>query len=228
LPEERQVDRSVLTHFGACDGRFSDEQIVDVLRAAEEGAQSAAELCAAAGITLPMYCVWKGKYRGLTLEEVRAVRRRADRRARALLGGVLAIVIGLGAGGVGLLARTTWAVEPAPADTALAVQPAPVPDPAPAPAPEAPTLEVLPVARPPAPADEGYAVQVTAAPTLQEAEAMAGTLTAAGHPAYVLPIVVGTVEHFRVRVGPFASREAAEEAAGQLKRGGHPGAWVAR
>jgi DedD protein len=76
--------------------------------------------------------------------------------------------------------------------------------------------------------DEGYAVQVVAAPTLEEAEAMAGTLTAAGHSVYVLPIVVGTVEHFRVRVGPFASREAAEKAADQLKRGGHPGAWVTR
>jgi cell division septation protein DedD len=51
---------------------------------------------------------------------------------------------------------------------------------------------------------------------------------AAGYPAYMLPIVVDGVEHFRVRVGPFQSRPDADVAAVSLKRAGHPAAWVTR
>lgn len=288
------MERSVLTYFGACDRRFSDEQILAVLHDAERGTQPLAELCATHGISIPMYCVWKAKYRGLTPDALRARRRRADWKARTRLGGVVlvaaavvvgAVVLVMIAGGSATdahgdvahaedqgaphadadtvggvlpehahagaeIVRATdraapsvdagpsgdeahdpppatakperaWAgvealrVEPAPAagsESATSVQP----------------VVPLSLATPPPSADEGYAVQVAAAPTLDHAQAMVATLTAAGHPVQVVPVTVNDVEYFRVRVGPFDTQRAAEEAAGTLKRNGYPGAWLVR
>jgi len=71
-------------------------------------------------------------------------------------------------------------------------------------------------------------VQVAAAQSLADAQALVSKLGETGHQAYVLPVTVGTVEHFRVRVGPFDSQRAADERARALARNGFPGAWVAR
>jgi cell division septation protein DedD len=117
------VNRSVLRDFGACDSRFSDEQILAVLRDAEGGTQPLAELCAAHGITIPMFCVWKAKYRGLTPDALRARRRRADWRARALLAGmVLAVTAMVSAGGTLLAVVAGWAPH-ANRDVVQAVMP---------------------------------------------------------------------------------------------------------
>lgn len=266
------MTHSVLTHFGACDGRFSDEQVFEVLREGEAGGQSTADLCAAHGITIPMYCVWKAKYRRLSLDDLRAVRRRADRRARLRLAGAVVGAIGLAVVGpavllvsgrdapaaqaaqtppvasssdsaeVGPLPQTRPPAEPVPVPHAAtsaadATQRRPsvaVPSPGSAPA-AAPAVSSgstgaasapAPVA-PPA-TGERYAVQVAAAQSLAEAQALVRRLGDAGHQAYVLSITVGTSEHFRVRVGPFESQREAEERARSLARNGFPGAWVAR
>jgi cell division septation protein DedD len=73
-----------------------------------------------------------------------------------------------------------------------------------------------------------FAVQVAAAQSRAEADALVRRLAEAGHEAFVVPVTVGTVEHFRVRVGPFDSEDAAGERARALTRNGFPGAWVSR
>src|SRR5688572_31453623 len=50
------------------DQHISDEEIFAILNGGSEGV-TAAELCAARGVTVPMYCVWKSKYRQLRSEE---------------------------------------------------------------------------------------------------------------------------------------------------------------
>lgn len=232
------MTHSVLTHFGACDGRFSDEQVFEVLREGEAGGQSIANLCAAHGITLPMYCVWKAKYRTLSLDELRAVRRQADRRARLRLAGVVTVVMGLAAVGPTVLlvsgttpqpAREARTLEqpPSPTSPRASVSAAP-PASTQAAAPRAATAPA-PVASAPPPATGGaYAVQVAAAQSPADAEALVTKLAETGHRAYVLPVTVGAVEHFRVRVGPFDSQPAADERARSLARNGFPGAWVVR
>jgi cell division septation protein DedD len=71
-------------------------------------------------------------------------------------------------------------------------------------------------------------VQVAAFPNAQQAGRMVEQLVREGHSAYVLAATLGDVEVFRVRVGPFASRQAAEETLGQLERDGYQGPWIAR
>jgi hypothetical protein len=75
---------------------------------------------------------------------------------------------------------------------------------------------------------DAYAVQVAAMPDVRQAQRAVERLAAAGHPAYVLPGSVDSVEVYRVRVGPFASRQAAEEIAARLEREGYKGPWIAR
>lgn len=267
------MTHSVLTHFGACDGRFSDEQVFEVLREGEAGGQSTADLCAAHGITIPMYCVWKAKYRRLSLDDLRAVRRRADRRARLRLAGAVVGAIGLAVVGPGVLlvsgrdapaAQAAQTPPVASSSDSAAVGPLPQPRPPAArvPVPDAATSAAdatqrrpspvavrspgsAPAAAPavssgstgaataPAPVappatGERYAVQVAAAQSPAEAQALVRRLGDAGHQAYVLSITVGTSEHFRVRVGPFESQREADERARTLARNGFPGAWVAR
>ena len=235
------MTQRVLTHFGACDGRFSDEQVFEVLREGEADGQSTADLCAAHGITIPMYCVWKAKYRNLSLDRLRAVRRKAEWQARLRLTGVLVAVLGLAAAGPGVLLVSGRDAQPAQEEQATAAAPAvgapaSSPDVARAPAP-APASEPAPVsvpavaprapAPPPSPS-AGYSVQVAAAPSLADAQGIVTALGEAGHQAYVLPITVGDVEHFRVRVGPFDSQREADDRARALARSGFAGAWVAR
>ena len=240
------MTHTVLTHFGACDGRFSDEQVFEVLREGEAGGQSTADLCAAHGITIPMYCVWKAKYRGLSLDELRAVRRTSVRRAQMRLAGVVVAVIGLFAAGPGVWLVAGRDAQPAQDERAAAAAPpvsvsasqvpatADVPaEPVPPPSPDvgrppAPAPTSGPAPAPPPSPSPGYSVQVAAAQSLAEAQATVSALRDAGHEGYVLPITVGNVQHFRVRVGPFDSQREADERARALIGNGFPGAWVAR
>ena len=59
---------ALLAHLRPADHRISDEEIFTILNDAGEG-RSTAELCAASGVTVSMYCVWKSKYRQLGLDE---------------------------------------------------------------------------------------------------------------------------------------------------------------
>jgi type IV secretory pathway VirB10-like protein len=258
-----------LAYFGACDGRFSDEQVFDVLREGDEGGQSVTDLCAAHGITVPMYCVWRQKYRHLPLEHLRDVRRRAARRARLRLAGVVMAVVGLVVVGPGVLlvsgrhtppvpdapapvarrepTRTLQTAAPLPASAAPPAAPAAPPaapaaperpaqpepeqvrdpEPEPSPVPARPAARAVVTSDPPSSSGR-FAVQVAAAQSRAEADALVRRLAEAGHEAFVVPVTVGTVEHFRVRVGPFDSEDAAGERARALTRNGFPGAWVSR
>ena len=71
-------------------------------------------------------------------------------------------------------------------------------------------------------------MQVAAAQSQDDAQALVRKLSDAGHQAYVLPVTVGAIAHFRVRVGPFDSEDEAGERARVLTRNGFPGAWVTR
>ena len=53
--------------------RFSDEQIIKVLKEAEAGAKPA-DLCRRHGISEATYYNWKAKYAGMTVSEARRLR----------------------------------------------------------------------------------------------------------------------------------------------------------
>src|SRR5687767_6640041 len=114
---------AVLASFRPRDHHVSDDEIFEILNAGNEG-ETASKLCAAKGFTVPMYCVWKTKYRHLSLDDMRKVRRRELWRGRCLLGLLLAASV-LGTGGIVFgLARAArpniTAAEPPSAVTSLA------------------------------------------------------------------------------------------------------------
>ena len=53
--------------------RFSEEQIIAVLRESEAGAKTK-ELCRRHGISVPTYYNWKAKYAGMTVSEARRLK----------------------------------------------------------------------------------------------------------------------------------------------------------
>lgn len=68
------------------------------------------------------------------------------------------------------------------------------------------------------PASDGYTMQVTTLRERTAAERIAEGLVARGYPAYVVPSPPGApVSVFRVRVGPYADREEAEQVARRLE-----------
>jgi cell division septation protein DedD len=74
----------------------------------------------------------------------------------------------------------------------------------------------------------GYVIQVAAAPQLEEARAVLAQLAVTGHPAYLTAKTIDGVELYRVRVGPFTSRSAAEDVVRRLEQEGHRGLWVTK
>lgn len=232
------------------DHFVSDEDVYALLTDDSEG-MTTAELCAARGVTLPMYCVWKRKYQRLSLDQVRAARGR-ERQRRYLVAGLACAVVALVVGGIAvsatraLFASFTVAAESprdlAPAPVAAAAAAAVPALPAPAPAVDAPRAQPVSSAPPPAPGprrqpaaielpavvETGYRIQVTAADDLAEGRAMVARLTADGYPAYMTQATVGNRAVFRVRVGPFETLAAAEDTASRLRAAGHAGAWITR
>jgi putative transposase len=61
--------------------RFSEEQIIGVLKEAEAGAKPA-ELCRRHGISEATYYNWKAKYAGMTISEARRLRELEKENAR--------------------------------------------------------------------------------------------------------------------------------------------------
>jgi cell division septation protein DedD len=97
---------ALLARLHPADHRISDEDIFAILNEEGDG-QTAAELRAAHDVTVPMYCVWKAKYRQLSLEELRQARRREQRRRYTIAGVILlASTLSLGGIAVGL----SWAM----------------------------------------------------------------------------------------------------------------------
>jgi DedD protein len=99
--------------------------------------------------------------------------------------------------------------KPAPAPPADAAKPAATPEPT---KPAAP-----PVAK------GAFSVQLAAFSDDKGANALAGRLKKAGHPAYTEPYTTSRGTLYRVRVGPFATRDAAEDARSKLKAEGQSG-----
>ena len=62
--------------------RFSDEQIVTVLREAQTGQKTVAEVCRACGISEPTYYTWKRKYGSMQEAEVKRLRELEKENAR--------------------------------------------------------------------------------------------------------------------------------------------------
>ena len=61
--------------------RFTEEQIIGVLKEAEEG-MKAADLCRKHGISDATYYKWKAKYGGLEVNEARRLRQLEDENRR--------------------------------------------------------------------------------------------------------------------------------------------------
>ncbi len=66
------------------------------------------------------------------------------------------------------------------------------------------------------PAGEGFVVQVFATREEAQAEKVRERLQAAGYEAFISSVLVGSLNNYRVRVGPYASREPAEKAAREI------------
>lgn len=114
----------------------------------------------------------------------------------------------------------------APAKSAPAAAPAAKAPPAPvaaAPAPPAPTP--TPAASPPAQGDApaGFSVQLAAFADDKGANALANKLKKAGYQAYTEPLATSKGTLWRVRVGPYPSREAAAAGRDKLKGEGYSG-----
>lgn len=234
---------ALFASFRASDQHVSDDEIFEILKAGGDG-EAAAELFAAKSVTVPMYCVWKTKYRHLNLEELRAARRRELWRARGLIGVLFAVAL-LGAGGIvfalGRAAQasiTSTAHPVTPVSALPQTKSTPVehqevgdtrPGSAPALAPKAsPVNHQSTSGDVPPSAESGYRIQVAAAPSLQEGRELMERLASSGYPAYLSRAIVSDIEVFRVRVGPFDTLAAAEEVASQLRRNGYSAAWIAR
>ena len=109
----------------------------------------------------------------------------------------------------------TKAVRTDTKSTAPATPPAPPPVPAPSKA--APSGEAS------APPHDGFAVQLAAFADDKGANALAGRLKKSGYAAYTEPLKTSKGTLWRVRVGPYPSREAAVAARDKLKTEGQSG-----
>ena len=63
-------------------GRFSEEQIVGILKEAEAGGTKIAELCRRHGISDATFYNWRSKYGGLEVSELRRLHQLEDENRR--------------------------------------------------------------------------------------------------------------------------------------------------
>jgi putative transposase len=63
-------------------GRFSEEQIVVILKEAEAGGTKIGELCRRHGISDATFYNWRSKYGGLEISELRRLRQLEDENRR--------------------------------------------------------------------------------------------------------------------------------------------------
>jgi putative transposase len=62
-------------------GRFSEEQIISILKEAETGAK-VAELCRRHGVSDATFYTWRSKYGGLEVSEIRRLRQLEEENRR--------------------------------------------------------------------------------------------------------------------------------------------------
>jgi len=104
--------------------------------------------------------------------------------------------------------------------------PAPSPTPA-AKATPAPTPAVPPTVTPePRLARGQVVIQVFSSADLEQAESVRGRLIRGGHKAYLSPVQVAGRAMYRVRIGPFDSRGAAQKVAEQVRKDYKLDTWV--
>ena len=99
-----------LALFRGEDDRFTDEEILTILRAGEAGLKIP-DVCAAGGIRMATYYAWKAKYAGLTPSGVRN-RRLRDRRKRQTTMAAFGVLGVICVGAAGMFVTTRNASEP--------------------------------------------------------------------------------------------------------------------
>ena len=220
------------------DHHISAEEIFAILNGLSDG-DTAAERCAASGVTVPMYCVWKSKYQQLGLDQLRKARRNEQHLRHAVVGLVLLTAVLLTGG---TAASLVWAVSSTSkilAESTLAMPPVEsgyrqsLPsgsaDPNPIGARAVSAADPRSLAGVTATiVEKGYRIQVRAAESAREGRAVVDRLTSQGYSAYMTRAVVGNSDVFRVRIGPFDTFSAAEETATRLRADGYGGVWIAR
>lgn len=117
---------------------------------------------------------------------------------------------------------------PPPAAQPPAATKATTPVPAPQPQAKSATSSPPPAAQSRADAaKDGFVVQLAAFSDDKGANALASKLKRAGYPAFTETVATSQKTLWRVRVGPYPSREAAAQSRDRLKAEGHPGIVVA-
>jgi putative transposase len=64
--------------------KFTDEQIVAVLREAEKGENSIIDICRRVGVTEQTFYRWRSKFAGSTVQDVRKLKQLVKENARLL------------------------------------------------------------------------------------------------------------------------------------------------
>jgi cell division septation protein DedD len=74
----------------------------------------------------------------------------------------------------------------------------------------------------------GYSVQVAAVRDMEEARSLSDKLTGAGYSVFLTTATVKQVRFHRVRVGPFETRQTAQQVAKQLETQGYKAPWITK
>ncbi len=116
-------------------------------------------------------------------------------------------------------------VTATPKPTPAMATPTPKPTPAPA-QPRTPANTPRNTPAEPRLAAGQVVIQVFSTADLPQAESVQGRLSKGGHKAYLSPVQVGGRTMYRVRIGPFDSRSAAQTVAEQVRKGYKLDTWV--
>ncbi|HYN20207.1 MAG TPA: SPOR domain-containing protein [Thermoanaerobaculia bacterium] len=100
------------------------------------------------------------------------------------------------------------------------------PDEAPSPTPARPQPTVAPNSSDPRLTSGQKVIQVFSSPELDQAEKVRDRLARGGHKAYLSPVQVSGRAMYRVRIGPFDSREAAQKVAEEVRKSYKLDTWV--
>lgn len=98
--------------------------------------------------------------------------------------------------------------------------------PAPSPSPTPAKPRTAPAASEPRVASGQLVIQVFSTADVDQAESVRGRLVKGGHKAYLSPVQVGGRTMYRVRIGPFDSRDQAQKVAEQVRKGYKLDTWV--
>lgn len=105
-------------------------------------------------------------------------------------------------------------------EIAAATPAAPAPSPSPTPAKPRPAVSE------PRVANGQLVIQVFSTADVDQAESVRGRLVKGGHKAYLSPVQVGGRTMYRVRIGPFDTRDQAQKVAEQVRKGYKLDTWV--